>query len=299
MRKFFKWLVIVLGGFVGILVILIITLYAFGTYRLNKSYEIEITSVDVPSDQLTIQRGAYIYFHSCEGCHGTNLAGKPFFEDPTIGSIPSSNLTSGIGGIGSTYSDQDYVGAIRHGVRPDGKPLVIMPARSYWYFSDEDLGAVIAFLKHAPGVDNDTGDKIIKPLGRILLAVGAFGNAISAEGIDHLAARPPVPKQSISAEYGEYLVNTGDCRECHGIDLSGAQGPEPGAPPSPDLTISGSLGSWSTDGFIETMRDGLTPDGRQLDPAFMPWEAYGKMNNDDLTAIYLYLTSLQSSTAAK
>jgi len=299
MRKFFKWLAIVFGGFIGILIILVIAFYAFGTYRLNKNYNIEAAAINIPNDQTTIQRGAYIYFYSCEGCHGTNLAGKLFFEDPAIGSIPSSNLTSGFGGIGSTYSDDDYVRAIRHGIRADGKPLIIMPARSYWYFSDEDLGAVIAFLKNAPAVDNDPGTKKLKPLGRILLAVDAFGNAISAESIDHLANRPSVPIQSVSVEYGEYLVNTGDCRECHGAELNGAQGPEPDSPPSPNLTVSGTLGSWTAEDFIEAMRNGTTPEGGQLDPAYMPWEVYRNLNDDDLTAIYLYLTALQPITAAK
>jgi len=63
------------------------------------------------------------------------------------------------------------VRAIRHGIGYDGKPLMIMPSKGYWYLSDEDLGAVIAFLKTAQPVDNVLGEKRIATLGRILAAV--------------------------------------------------------------------------------------------------------------------------------
>lgn len=50
--------------------------------------------------------------------------------------------------------------------------------------------------------------------------------------------------------------------------------------------------SWSQDAFMTTLRTGVTPDGRQLDNAFMPWEAIGNMTDDDLTAVQLYLKTL-------
>jgi len=157
MKKVFKWIGIILGGLVGII---IIALFGFSTSangRVNKIYDVE--PITIPENSSTIDRGEYIYASSCAGCHGDNVSGTRFFDDPAIGYIPATNLTSGQGGIGGTYSDSDFVRAIRHGVSADGKPLMIMPSKAYWHFSDEDLGAVISYVKSATPVENVLGKK--------------------------------------------------------------------------------------------------------------------------------------------
>jgi hypothetical protein len=45
-------------------------------------------------------------------------------------------------------------------------------------------------------------------------------------------------------------------------------------------------------GFINAMRTGKTPFGRQLDPLQMPWKVYGRLTDDELTAVHSYLASL-------
>ncbi len=137
---------------------------------------------------------------------------------------------------------------------------------------------------------NGPGGRNIKPMGRILIAAGAF-DVLAAEKLDHAGPRPPAPERSVTAEYGEYLVNTRDCRLCHGPTLSGAQPPEPGAPFAPNLTPGGELAEWSAADFINTIRTGVSPHGHELDP-HMPWKDYANLNDDDLTAIFLYLQSL-------
>ncbi len=80
------------------------------------------------------------------------MGGADFFNDPALAVIDAPNLTPGQGGVGAHFSDADWVRAIRHGIDPTGRPLLIMPSRNYYHLSDEDLGKVIAYLKHAlPG----------------------------------------------------------------------------------------------------------------------------------------------------
>ena len=292
MKKVLKWNGIFFAGLLAIVIIVLIGLNISTNTRLNKSYEVTPQQVEIPLDNASIERGAYIYSTSCAECHGDNLAGTPFFNDPPIAYIPAPNLTSGVGGIGSTYTDIDYVRAIQHGITPDGEPLLIMPSEAYWYFSDEDLGAVIAYLKSSPAVDNSFGDKKITFLGKALLAAGAFGDIIYAETIAHDQEPPAAPPRAESAEYGNYLVNIQHCIACHGENLNGGQSPQPGAPFSPNLTPGGVLSTWSTADFINTMRTGTTPLGHQLDKNFMPYTEIGRMTDEDLTAIFLYLQSL-------
>jgi len=297
MQKLLKWLGIIIGGLLLLGIILVGSVFAIGKSRLNKSYNIEPESVAIPSDNASLERGKYIVTTTCTGCHGENLAGTVLLDDPGLGYFPAPNLTAGKGGIGGTYADADFVRSIRHGVRPNGMPLMIMPAGAFYYFSDADLGSIIAYVKSVPPVDNELGKKSAKPMGYILLGAGQFGDILAAETIDHTGPRPSAPAQAVNAAYGEYLVNTGDCKACHGVELSGAQPAEPGAPFAPNLTPGGDLANWTTENFIALMRTGKTPEGKMLDDA-MPWEHIGRMTDDDLTAIFLFLESLPAAETA-
>jgi mono/diheme cytochrome c family protein len=293
MRRVLKWIGIVLGGLLSLLVIIVAVLAIFGGSKLNKQYDVQPEPVAILEETAVLERGEYLVSVSCAGCHGENLGGTAFFDDPVLGSIPAPNLTAGEGGLGATYSNADFVRAIRHGLDNEGKPLMVMPSAAFWHYSDDDLGAIIAYVQSVPPVDNSLGAKTLKPVGRILLGVGVL-DVLSAENIDHTASRPAVPEHGVSALYGEYLINTNDCRVCHGADLAGGHSGEPGAPPGPDLV---SVSAWSDEDFLNAMRIGVTPDGRHLNPAFMPWQEYGRMTDDDLAAIYLYLQAAPTAVS--
>lgn len=290
MRKVLKWIGIILASLI-LLVILVAAGLSFRTSaRLNKTYTIQPAVVSIPTDNASIEEGKRLTSIYCAGCHGDDLAGTEFFNDPAIGVVDSPNLTSGSGGVGGRYTDTDWVRAIRHGVDSQGKPLFIMPSKDFHYFSDEDLGQIIAFLKTAPSVGNESSDFSITPLGRILVGVGAFGNVINAETIDHETQPPTAPFPSVSNEYGGYLVQTFGCRTCHGEDLAGAKDPSPDAPQSPNLTSGGSLGSWSEQYFISIVR--------MRESEWMPYKSLKKMTDDELTAIFMYLQSIPSQEIA-
>jgi mono/diheme cytochrome c family protein len=292
MKKVLKWIGIFLGVLIGLVIIFAGIMFFRGNSILTKTYQVQPAAMVIPEDGKAIERGAYLYAASCAGCHGDDLGGKAILDDPVIGYLPAPNLTAGQGGIGGSYSDTDFVRAIRHGVDAEGQGLLIMPASAYWHFDAEDLGAIIAFVKSISPVDNDPGEKALSPLGKILLAAGAFGDAVAAEVLDHDAPLPVAPERGPTAAYGEYMVNTGDCAACHGADLAGGQSPEPGSPFSSNLTPGGILAIWTAADFIETIRTGVTPYGRQLDGNFMPYEDYGRLTDDDLTSMFLYLQTL-------
>lgn len=74
-------------------------------------------------------------------------------------------------------------------------------------------------------------------------------------------------------------------------------GGKPGVPPHwPDasnITMGGTLANYaSVDDFINTMRDGVTPLGVEMDPEFMPWTVFGYMTDEELNGLFEYLQSL-------
>ena len=292
MKKVLKWIGIILGLLVGLVVLAFGIVYAITETRLNKTYTIQDESVSIPTDSAAIERGQRVAaIRLCTDCHGANLAGRVFLDNPAIGLIATTNLTSGKGGVGDELSNEDWVLAIRHGVRPNGKPLLIMPAGEFYYLSDADLGAVIAYVKSLPPVDNELPAKKIGPLFRVAMT---FIDVvfIPAEVIDHTAPRPIAPEVGVTVEYGKYLAIT--CTSCHGPGFSGGPIPmaPPEFPPALNLTPGGELQGWSDEMFINTLRIGVTPSGHQFNNLYMPWKLLGQMTDDELKAVFLFLRSL-------
>jgi hypothetical protein len=53
---------------------------------------------------------------------------------------------------------------------------------------------------------------------------------------------------------------------------------------------------WTKEQFIATMRTGVDPSGHALG-AQMPWQNIGRMDDDELTAVYTYITGLPALVA--
>jgi hypothetical protein len=155
MKRVIKWVGVALAGLVGVIVLAIAVVYAVTSSRMSKVYTFNDSQLAVPTDSASIASGQHFVqaIAKCATCHGDNLAGKVFVNDPVMGRIYSSNLTRGKGGIGSSYTDADYVRAIRHGVARDGRPLVTMPTEAFYYINDQDLANSIAYLKTIAAVD--------------------------------------------------------------------------------------------------------------------------------------------------
>lgn len=284
MRSAFKWLGIVLGGLAVLVILALAGVLISVNGRLNKTYTIQPAVITIPTDSASIEEGMRLASIYCAGCHGEGLAGNDFFSSQGIGVVDAPNLTAGSGGVGSQYTDIDWVRAIRHGVDDLGKPLFIMPSGDFYHLNDEDLGQIVAYIKSLPPVDGNFNDKSIGLPGRLLVALGAFGNVLHAETIDHTAPRPAALTADASAAYGEYLVTSFGCTTCHGAQLAGGKDPNPDAPPGPNLTRGGNLSSWTDADFINVIR------ARKSE--WMPYESLSKMTDQELTAIFRYLQSL-------
>lgn len=290
-KKWIRWTLITVGTLVGVLVVAFVVLYARGTAKANQRYDIPVTVPPIPNDAAAIARGEHIAtsFGICARCHGDNFGGKNDFAIPGMLTIPTPNLTSGTGGIGTFYTDEDWVRAIRHGVGHDGRALFIMTSQAYHALSAEDLGALIAYLKGVPPVDSELPARSIETIGRLMMGAGMVP-PFAVEQIDHTAPPPAKSEPGVTVAYGEYLTRT--CTECHGAQLNGMPFGPPGEEvPSPNLTPGGALANWSEQDFFNTIRGGVNPSGKALS-LDMPWVYYGQMTDEELQAVWIYLQSL-------
>jgi cytochrome c553 len=278
---------------IGLVVLLVAGAFLISEIRLSREYPVSPVSLALPNSEAALARGSYLTsaLVGCRDCHGFDLGGAEFIVDPAIGMIYGPNLTSGRGGIGAVYNDEDWVRAIRHGIGRDNQGLLGIPAGEYMNFTEEDLAAVITVLKSLPPVDREMPASQVGPVGRILMVVGAFPPP-SAAVIDHEQPFPdPVPPGG-TPEYGEYLASLG-CMGCHREDLTGGviPGTPPEWPPAPDLTQAGKLGNWSEAEFIQSMRTGITPEGT-MNPNYMPWTVFTNLSDEDLKALWAFLQNL-------
>jgi len=296
MRKLFRWIGITLGVFFGMGVLSVAWMYISTEQRINRVYSIPDEQVPVPTDEAGIADGQHIFqFRGCQACHGEHLEGKVYLSDPALGEVNATNLTSGVGGVAPDYkTDADWVRALRHGIRPSGKPLLFMPSTEFYFLSDADLGAVIAYIKSAPPVDHNQAISSISVTGRVVMTLVEGLTFLPAELIPHDAPRPVAPPVGITPEYGEYLTQS--CKVCHGLSMSGGKIPAfpAGWPSAANLTTSPERYQpyFTQEGFVLIMRNGVTRHGRQINPQYMPWSSYQFMTDAELKAVWVYLQSL-------
>ena len=291
MRPILKRTAVVLGSLAGLVLAGLAVVYAVSERNFNRRYDVQPAAVAVRANPQTIARGKHIALtRGCTDCHGDNLGGKTFIDAPPMARLFASNLTPGAGGVGRAYRDADWVRAIRHGVGPRGNALLFMPSHEYNGLSDEDAGALVAYLKSLPPVDHALPGNSVGPVGRVLYLTGQMP-LVPAELIAHDSRPRAAPPAGPTAAYGKYLA--AGCTGCHGTGFTGGKiaGP-PGIPQAANLTMHPTgLAGWTEQDFIRALREGKRPDGSAIDP-FMPWRTTARMTDDELRALWAYLRTL-------
>jgi cytochrome c553 len=299
MKRVLKWIGLVVAGLVGIVALASLVGFVVSERRLNQVYDVAVTPLTVPVDAASIEEGRRLtIIRGCVDCHGADYGGQALLEDPAIGYVYAPNLTTGQGSATAGWSAEEWARVIRNGVAPDGRGILMMPSVEYAGLSDEDVSRIVAYLRTVPPVDRALPASSAGPMARALLISNQPPPLLSAEVIDHDNPPPQSVVPEASAEYGAYQATT--CTGCHGKDLAG--GPVPFSPPdkpqAANLTPSGDLHDWTLEQFKTTLRTGVTPEGRQLDPQDMPWPLTSQMTDVELEALWLYFQSLPPATAA-
>jgi mono/diheme cytochrome c family protein len=152
------------------------------------------------------------------------------------------------------------------------------------HLSDADIEAVIAYLRTRPAEGASAVDPpdTFNLLGLILLGAGVLPT-----GAPVVSGAVEAPPKGPSARYGAYVLSYQDCRACHGPALTGGVPGQIG-PLAPDLEL---VKAWSPEQFATTMRTGVDPGGHRIS-SLMPWQAIGRMDDEELRAIYEYLQRL-------
>jgi mono/diheme cytochrome c family protein len=257
--------------------------------KMDRIVDVQVTPIDLASTDL--QRGEYLFVtRACTECHGKDGGGHTMIDDQKAGLfISAPNITRG-GRATAAYSDADWLRLLRHGVKPSGRPAFIMPSEDYAQMADEDVAALVSYLRSLPPQSEYNAEFRLPLIMKAMYAFGVFQDA--AEKIDHARRAPEHVPEDIR-EKGAYVANV--CVGCHGAGFAG--GKIPGAPPAfpvaANLTTApdGEMARYSTvDAFREMMRTGKRTDGTSI--AVMPFENFKAMNDTELDALFTFLKTL-------
>ncbi|HXE76988.1 MAG TPA: cytochrome c [Rhodanobacter sp.] len=280
MRKAWKWL----GRLAA---------YGLSERCMAKVYHIDPAPPVVPADAAAVARGKHIVeTRGCTDCHGQDLGGATFIDDPLFARFSGTNLTAG--GPGGQLTDADRLRAIRHGVAPDGRSLLFMPAQDFSGLSDADMGDLLAYLHQVPAVDHVTLVNRVGPIARVLFVLGEMP-LLPAEVVAHAVAAHPAqsPPVGPTAAYGAYLATS--CSGCHHEDFAGGHvaGTPANWPDAANLTPDPSgLAGWSEADFRTALRDGVAPGDRKTQTDYMPVRVTRHFSDEEISALYAFLHSL-------
>ena len=286
-RWYLKWPGAILSGLLSLVLLAVCAASLNGMVKLyrTQSSPVQLTVEGTPEQA---QRGQYLANVFCVGCHSQNgelplTGGVDLVKDLSmpIGSMVSSNLTPA--GPLKDWTDGEIFRALRQGIDRKGRILPTMSTVNARYMSDEDLKAVIAYLRSQPPVDHPTPEppSQLNFLGALVSGLGLV------PPLPEVTGEIVAPPQAANAQYGAYILSYQDCRSCHGADLNG--GTSQLTPKGPSLrAVKGCTQAQ----FIEAMRTGVTPDGVEFTD-LMPWKYIGRMDDTDLGALYLYIASLK------
>jgi len=257
----------------------------------NRQVELLPSPVALRSDAAAVERGRYLFAsRGCVDCHGANGAGHTVIDDGKGLKVAGPNISPGPGNVVAKYGASDWERTLRHGVKPDGRPLMIMPSEDYNRLTDDDVASLVAYVRSLPPAPG-RGAVMELPLPvRVLYGFGAIQDA--AAKIDHqLPPAQPVP-EGVTIEHGRYVANM--CVGCHGVQLAG--GKIPGGPPdwpaAADLRPGprGALARYpDAESMLRLFRSGRRPDGSAV--RVMPFVSLREMSEVDARALHLYLAS--------
>jgi hypothetical protein len=231
--------------------------------------------------------------------HTTQTAGVNVGQANFPGKLCIRNITPDFWtGLGS-WTDGQIIRAVREGVDLRGEGLFpIMPYFIYRNVSDEDMEAVVAYLRSMEPIESVRPERQIDfPLN---LMVKMWPSPLSEPVI------APDPADSVA--YGEYLATVARCEFCHTPkDPNSMEGFEGrrfagGMPfflngrvmyPMNLTPHKSGLGNWTKEQFIALFKSRSEPVRVPADAnTLMNWNAFAGMTATDLGAMYDFFMTL-------
>lgn len=275
MQRILKWAGYGLAGLVGLVVAAVGGGFLISEAIIRWPVEAPRATLMASSDAGAVARGHKVAIvNGCTGCHGDNLQGLMFHDEPGVLKAWGPNITL----AAAKASDADLDRAIRHGVGVDGRRLWIMPSSAFANLTDQESADLIAWVRSFK-----TGGQVQPrfqpaPLARVGVILGKFRSEP-----DTIAANARLTLVDAGPEHARGRSLARACVECHGAQLEGGGG----ILNTPDLTIAA---AYDDADFERLMRTGIAAGNRKvgLMSAIAP-DRFNAWSSEEIAALHGYL----------
>ncbi|MCG3164735.1 MAG: Alcohol dehydrogenase (quinone), cytochrome c subunit [Bacteroidia bacterium] len=309
--KILKWIGIILGVLILVLVIAVYSLYP-------PKFDAPKVEITASKDSAVIAHGKYLVYGPahCAECHikvnrkdlsvlETAMQTQPLsggLEFTMPGAVVySGNLTPDKENGTGRYTDSELARLIKYCTKPDN--TLLFPFMAYSGMTEQDVTAIVSYLRTLEPVKNTA------PPHELSFMMKGFVVFLFKEPFLLETNAPKSVARDTTAEYGKYLANkVSGCEFCHtnadmmtgkmiGKPYAGGQQTPPATEEqgvwvySPNLTPdpeTGRIYGWTEEMFIQRFRQ-----GRMVKESIMPWECFKTYSDNDLKAVYKYLQTLE------
>jgi len=277
------------------------------------------TSGNEDSAKKMVERGRYLanYVSMCIDCHsqrdfnqfsgpikeGTEgMGGEMFSEKIGVpGVVYAKNITPDTAnGIGS-WTDEEIARVMTRGIRKNGDTLFpMMPYPHYNGLSKEDVYSIIAYIRTLKPSSNKVPER------KLMIPISMAYPPLRSASPDNNVK----PDVSDMVKYGEYVVNSAACMDCHtpmekgqfvmpkymagGRHLDAEIFKVNTANITPDSATG--IGKWTEQMFLDKFKLYRDKAAYSANPgknnSIMPWVMYAQMDDFDIKAIYRYLRTI-------
>jgi mono/diheme cytochrome c family protein len=240
---------------------------------------------------------------SCGFCHGEKpVPGSPLSGGQTYADLYGEkivpNITPAENALG-TWTNEEFLRYFRTGLIEDDQQLSQIPHRGMEWMADEDIFAIIAYLRSLPAVTHEESHaETLSALDRN--TSGFF------EGRREVSGFVPALQKKLPIRYGQYLVeHVAACGRCHNSPNSLLSSSEflkggatienvAGEKTVPNITNDPDegIGHWSEDQIVSFLQTGSRPKGDKVDSRFCPVGFYRNAPVDDLVRIAKFLKTV-------
>lgn len=284
MRKLLRITGYIVVAIAGLALLAVLAIYLISARLLASAPTPQPSRLAEPTAEQLADAPRQLRVHGCVGCHGANLQGQLFFDEPGLAKLFAPNVTL----LAAKMSDGQLDHAIRQGIGHDGRSLLVMPSQQYQFLSDSEVAALIAAIRKLPRGQTEQPPKSVGPLGRIGLVIGKFKTAPATMEEYRSAQLPDFGTQFAK---GRHIVQT-TCTECHGPQLKGKE-VKPGTI-SPDLSIAG---AYDLDQFTALLRTGVGPGNKNIGMmGEVARSDFSHMTGEEIAAVHDYLVERAQRT---
>ncbi|MEP7316161.1 MAG: cytochrome c [Sphingomicrobium sp.] len=216
----------------------------------------------------------------CHGCHGKDLLGQAWDDDPAgYGTLWAANLTRSV----PTMSDSQFATLMRTGKHPTRTDMWSMPSELFQHLSAKDMAALITYLRSIAPAGVSSPPTVLGPKSIAEIKAGSIKSA--AEMVTDPSYRLP-PDLGPATALGRQIVSM-TCAECHGGQLTGQD-------KTPDLVAAT---AYSRPDFEVLMTKGIPIGDRKLDlMAKVAKSRFSRLTPNERDAIYAYLMARAEQT---